>query len=32
MDKMKKFKEDLAKKIIKANQDLDKLEYKFKVK
>jgi 5-(carboxyamino)imidazole ribonucleotide mutase len=32
MEKMKKFKEELAKKIIKANQDLDKLDYKFKTK
>ena len=30
-DKTVKFKEDLKKKIVKANEDLDKVEYKFKV-
>ena len=31
MDKVIAFKEDLAKKIYKANEDLKKIEYKFKV-
>ena len=31
-DKLVKFKEDLAKKIAKANDDLAKVEYEFKVK
>lgn len=30
-DKTVKFKEDLKKKIVKANEDLNKVEYKFKV-
>ncbi len=31
MEKMKKFKADLAKKIVKANEELGKIEYEFKV-
>ncbi|HDO27870.1 MAG TPA: 5-(carboxyamino)imidazole ribonucleotide mutase [Bacteroidetes bacterium] len=30
MEKLKAYKEDLKKKIVKANQDLSKVEYKFK--
>jgi 5-(carboxyamino)imidazole ribonucleotide mutase len=30
MEKLKSFKTDLAKKIVKANKDLDKVKYKFK--
>ena len=30
MDKMKQFKSDLAKKIVKANEDLKKVTFKFK--
>ncbi|MFA6334457.1 MAG: 5-(carboxyamino)imidazole ribonucleotide mutase [Bacteroidales bacterium] len=32
MEKMKKFKADLANKIVKANEELNKVEYEFKVK
>ena len=31
MDQMVKFKKDLAKKIVKANEELDEVKYKFKV-
>jgi 5-(carboxyamino)imidazole ribonucleotide mutase len=32
MEKMKKFKADLASKIVKANKELDNIEFEFKVK
>lgn len=32
MEKMREFKADLASKIVKANKELDKLEFEFKVK
>jgi len=32
LERMREFKADLARKIVKANQELDKVEYEYKVK